>query len=49
MRKASGPKREIPAWRPHDRIARQLASKSSHGVRVVEFGVHGLRHSAQGR
>jgi serine/threonine-protein kinase RsbW len=24
MRKASGPKREIPAWRPHDRIARRL-------------------------
>jgi len=27
MRKASGPKPEIPAWRPHDRIARRLVSR----------------------
>jgi serine/threonine-protein kinase RsbW len=37
MRKASGPKREIPAWRPHDRIARRLVSRPSTGVRVLEL------------
>ena len=37
MRKASGPKREIPAWRPHDRIARRLVSRPSPGVRVFEL------------
>jgi serine/threonine-protein kinase RsbW len=37
MRKASGPKREIPAWRPHDRIARRLVSRPSTGIRVLEL------------
>ena len=37
MRKASGPRQEIPAWRPHDRIARQLVSRPSPGVRVLEL------------
>src|SRR6267378_7100408 len=37
MRKASGPKPEIPAWRPHDRIARRLVSRPSTGVRVLEL------------
>ncbi|HXE33875.1 MAG TPA: ATP-binding protein [Verrucomicrobiae bacterium] len=37
MRKASGPKQEIPAWSPHDRIARRLVSRPSPGVRVLEF------------
>jgi len=37
MRKASGPKQEIPAWRPHDRIPRRLVSKPSPGVRVFEL------------
>jgi len=37
MRKASGPKQEIPAWRPHDRIARRLVSRPSPGVRVFEL------------
>jgi serine/threonine-protein kinase RsbW len=37
MRKASGPKPEIPAWRPHDSIARQLVSRPSPGVRVFEL------------
>ena len=36
MRKASGPKQEIPAWRPHDRIARRLV-RPSPGVRVFEL------------
>src|SRR6266446_7929966 len=31
MRKASGPRQEIPAWRPHDRIARRLVSRPSPG------------------
>ena len=35
MRKASGPRQEIPAWRPHDRIARRLVSRPSPGVRVL--------------
>ena len=37
MRKASGPKQEIPAWRPQDRIARRLVSRPSPGVRVFEL------------
>src|SRR3989442_4372108 len=37
MRKASGPKQEIPASRPHDRIARRLVSRPSPGVRVFEL------------
>jgi len=37
MRKASGPKQEMPAWRPHDRIARRLVSRPSPGVRVFEL------------
>jgi serine/threonine-protein kinase RsbW len=37
IRKASGPKQEIPAWRPHDRIARRLVSRPSPGVRVFEL------------
>jgi anti-sigma regulatory factor (Ser/Thr protein kinase) len=37
MRTASGPKREIPTWRHHDRIARRLVSRPSTGVRVLEF------------
>ena len=37
MRKASGPKQEIPAWSPHDRIARRLVSRPSPGVRVLEL------------
>ena len=37
MRKASGPRQEIPAWRPRDRIARRLVSRPSPGVRVLEF------------
>ena len=37
MRKASGPKHEMPAWRPHDRIARRLVSRPSPGVRVFEL------------
>ena len=37
MRKASGPRQEIPAWRPHDRIARRLVSRPSLGVRVLEL------------
>lgn len=36
MRKASWPKHEMP-WRPHDRIARQLVSRPSPGVRVFEL------------
>lgn len=39
MRKASWPKHEMPAWGPHDRIARRLVSRPSPGVRVFE-----LRH-----
>src|SRR6267378_5533754 len=35
MRKASAPRQEIPAWRPHDRIARRLISRPSPGVRVL--------------
>jgi len=35
MRKASGPRQEIPAWHPHDRIARRLVSRPSPGVRVL--------------
>jgi serine/threonine-protein kinase RsbW len=49
MRKGSGCRQETPAWHPHDRIAGRLVSRPSPGVRVVEFGVRGLRHSAQGR
>ena len=37
MRKASGPKQEIPARRPQDRIARRLVSRPSPGVRVFEL------------
>ena len=37
MRKASGPKQEILAWRPHDRIARRLVSRPSPGIRVFEL------------
>jgi serine/threonine-protein kinase RsbW len=37
MRKASWPKHEMPAWRPHDRIARRLVSRPSPGVRVFEL------------
>ena len=37
MRKASGPRQEIPAWRPHDRIARRLVNRPSPGVRVFEL------------
>ena len=37
MRKASRPKHEMPAWRPHDRIARRLVSRPSPGVRVFEL------------
>jgi serine/threonine-protein kinase RsbW len=37
MRKASAPKQEIPAWRPHDRIARRLVNRPSPGVRVLEL------------
>jgi serine/threonine-protein kinase RsbW len=37
MRKASGPKREMPAWCPPDRIARRLVSRPSTGVRVLEL------------
>ncbi len=37
MRKASGPKHEMPAWRPHDRIARRLVSRPSPGVRLFEL------------
>ena len=37
MHEASGPKREIPAWRPHDRIARRLVNRPSAGVRVLEL------------
>jgi serine/threonine-protein kinase RsbW len=37
MRKASGPKQEMPAWRPLDRIARRLVSRPSPGVRVFEL------------
>src|SRR5690348_10091163 len=37
MRKASSPKHEMPAWRPHDRIARRLVSRPSPGVRVFDL------------
>ena len=37
MRKTSWPKHEMPAWRPHDRIARRLVSRPSPGVRVFEL------------
>jgi serine/threonine-protein kinase RsbW len=37
MRKASEPKDGMPAWRPHDRIARRLVSRPSPGVRVFEL------------
>jgi anti-sigma regulatory factor (Ser/Thr protein kinase) len=37
MRKASWPKHETPAWRPHDRIARRLVSRPSPGVRAFEL------------
>ena len=37
MRKASWPKHEMPAWRPHDRIARRLVSRPSPGVRVFDL------------
>jgi serine/threonine-protein kinase RsbW len=37
MRKASGPKQEIPAWRPYKRIARRLVNRPSPGVRVFEL------------
>src|SRR5712664_2015617 len=40
MRKASGPKQEIPAWRPRDGIARRLVSRPSPGVRVLESRQH---------
>jgi hypothetical protein len=37
MRKASGPRQEIPACSPHDRIARRPVAKPSPGVRVLEL------------
>jgi len=37
MHKASRPKHEMPAWRPHDRIARRQVSRPSPGVRVFEL------------
>jgi anti-sigma regulatory factor (Ser/Thr protein kinase) len=37
MRKASSPKHEMPAWRPHNRIARRLVSRPSPGVRVFDL------------
>ena len=37
MRKASGARQEIPAWRLHDRIARRIVSRPSPGVRVLEL------------
>ena len=37
MRKSSWPKHEMPACRPHDRIARRLVSRPSPGVRVFEL------------
>ena len=37
MRKASGSNHGLPAWRPHDRIARRLVSRPSPGVRVFEL------------
>ncbi len=37
MHKASEPKHEMPAWRPHDRIARRLVSRPSLGFRVFEL------------
>jgi serine/threonine-protein kinase RsbW len=37
MRKASGARQEIPAWRPHGRIARRLVARPSSGVRVLEL------------
>ena len=37
MHKASWPKHEMPAWRPHDRIARRQVSRPSPGVRVFEL------------
>src|SRR5467141_1377274 len=37
MRKASAPRQEIPAWRPHGRIERRLVSRPSPGVRVLEL------------
>ena len=40
MRKASGLKQEIPAWRPRDGIARRLVSRPSPGVRVLESRQH---------
>src|SRR5258707_6191387 len=40
MRKASRPKPEIPAWRPHDGIARRLVSRPSPGGRVLESRQH---------
>ncbi len=46
---SSGCRQETSAWRPHDRVARRLVIRPSPGVRVVEFGVHGLRHSAKDR
>ncbi len=35
MRKASGPKQEIPAWRPHDRIARRLVNRPRPGFEFL--------------
>jgi len=37
MRKSSWPTHEMPACRPHDRIARRLVSRPSPGVRVFEL------------
>jgi len=41
MRKSSGSTHEMPAWRPHDRIARRLVSRPSPGVRVFELRLPG--------
>jgi len=35
MRKASGARQEIPAWRPHNGIVRRLLARPSPGVRVL--------------
>jgi hypothetical protein len=46
MRKA-GRKQEKPAWRPHDRVARRLVSRSSPGVRVAELRRHPSHAASQ--
>src|SRR5712692_3900535 len=37
MRKASWPKHEMPAWRPHDRFERGLVSSPWRGVRFLDL------------